>query len=197
MRHAIGNLQADAVGGSDLEQARLETETLGDVTSGWERLLDGVDQSLGAAVHVAGGLAPFDHRVFTQRCVASDEVECGFAKFIAELFELVGEVTEARVGNKATDATQEREAGAFDGGIGSGFNESECREGIARDEPLVAELDETIADMGGIEPEVFGIEAFATAPLTDGGGDEHSAPADAIEKRLIVGTIVRIHGVLF
>ena len=125
LRHAFGHFQPDAVGGRDLEQAGLEGETLGDVPGGRERLFDGGDQVFGAAVHVAGGLAPFDHRVFTQRRVAGDEVERGFAEFVAEFVELVGEIAEARIGNEAADASQEREAGAFDGGLHPGFDQGE------------------------------------------------------------------------
>ena len=37
--------------------------------------------------------------------------------------------------------------------------------------PLLTELDEPVGDVGGIRPEVFRVEAFATAPVTDGSCD--------------------------
>ena len=131
-------------------------------------MFDGVDQTFRAAVHVAGGLAPFDHRVFTQRCVAGNKIEGGFAKFVAEFFELVGEVAEAGIRNEATDTSQEREAGAFDGRLHPGLDQRECRERVARDEAFVTELDKPVGDVCGIKAEVFGIEPLATAPVTDG-----------------------------
>jgi hypothetical protein len=42
-------------------------------------------------------------------------------------------------------------------------------ERVAWDEPFVAELDQPVGDVCGIKAEVFGVESFATAPVTDGG----------------------------
>jgi hypothetical protein len=44
----------------------------------------------------------------------------------------------------------------------------------------------------GIEAEVFGVEAFATAPVTDGGGDKDSPAANGVEEVGVGG--VGIHG---
>ena len=74
LRHAIGNLQADAVGGRNLEQACFKSESLGDVPGGRKRLLDGDQQAFGAAIHVTGRFTPLDQSVFTQWGVAGDEV---------------------------------------------------------------------------------------------------------------------------
>ena len=54
----------------------------------------------------------------------------------------------------------------------------------------MTELDEPVGNMCGIKPEVFGVEAFATAPVTDGGCDKDSPAADAVEK---MGVGIGIH----
>jgi hypothetical protein len=89
---------------------------------------------------------------------------------------------EARVGNEAADASQEREAGAFDGGLHPGFDQGECLERVARDQAFVTELDEPVGDVCGIEPEVFGLSFLQPAPVTDGGGDKHSPAAHGVEE---------------
>ena len=163
---------------------RFEGETFRDVPGGWERLFDGGDQAFGAAVHVAGGFAPFGERGFAQRAVACHEVERGLAELVAEFFDTVGQLAQARVGNEASDAAQEREAGAFDGGLHPGFDEREGLERVARDEAFVTKLDEPVGDVCGIKPEVLGIEPLATAAVTDGGGDKNSPAAHGVETGL-------------
>ena len=101
---------------------------------------------------------------------------------------------EPGIGNEATDASQEWEAGAFDGGLHPGFDQGEGRERIARDQTFVTELNETVGDVCGIESEVFGIEPLATAPVTDGGCDEDAPAADAVEELGVLGTVIGIHG---
>ena len=64
--------------------------------------------------------------VVTQWGVAGDEVERGFAELVAEFVELVGEIAKSGIRNKASDATQEREAGAFDSRVGAGLDQGEC-----------------------------------------------------------------------
>jgi hypothetical protein len=66
--------------------------------------------------------------------------------------------------------------------MGARLDQRERRQGLARDEPFVTELDQPVADVGGIEAEVFGVEALAAAPVTDGGGAEDTAPADGFEE---------------
>ena len=155
-------------------------------------MLDGGDQAFGAAVEVASCLAPFGHCGFAQRRIASYEVQCGIAKLVAEFVELVGEITEAGVRNEASDTAQEREAGAFDGGLHPGFDQGEGRERVTRDEAFVTKLDESVGNVSGIKAEVFGIEAFATAPVTDGGCDKDSTAADAVEECGVL-SMVLIH----
>ncbi len=58
------------------------------------------------------------------------------------------------------------------------------------------ELDEPVGDVCGIEAKVFGIEPLASAPVTDRCCDEDSAAADAIEERLILGTVGWIHDMM-
>jgi len=94
---------------------------------------------------------------------------------------------------RAVDAAEEREAGACDAGLHPGFDQGECLEGFLWDEAFVPELNESVGDVCGIEPEVFGIEFFATAPVADGGCDKDSPAADAIEEGLI--GIVGVGGV--
>jgi hypothetical protein len=59
----------------------------------------------------------------------------------------------------------------------------------------VTELDESVTDICGIKPEVFGIEAFATAPVTDGSCDKDSPAAHGVEKGLVWGMVVGLHDV--
>ena len=61
----------------------------------------------------------------------------------------------------------------------------------------MTELDQPVADVCGIESEVFGVETFTSSPIPDGRGDENSTTADAIEKRLILRTVGWIHGRCF
>jgi hypothetical protein len=46
--------------------------------------------------------------------------------------------------------------------------------------------------MRGIESEVFGIETFATPPVTDGGCDENSAAANGVEEGLVLGVGIHV-----
>ncbi len=84
-----------------------------------------------------------------------------------------------------------RERAAY--GLHPGLDQGEGRERVARDQAFMTGLDETVGDVCGIEPEVFGIEPLAAAPVADGGGDEHSAAADAVEERLVLGAVVGVH----
>jgi hypothetical protein len=65
------------------------------------------------------------------------------------------------------------------------FDQGERLQGIARDEPLVAKLDKAVGDVGRVEPEILRVEAFATPPVTDGGGDQNSFAAHSVEERLV------------
>jgi hypothetical protein len=46
----------------------------------------------------------------------------------------------------------------------------------------VPELDQAVGYIRRIKTEVFGIEAFATAPVTDGGCDKNSTAAYGVEE---------------
>ena len=46
----------------------------------------------------------------------------------------------------------------------------------------MTELDESVGNVCGIKPEVFGAEFLATAPVTDGGGDKDSPAAHGVEE---------------
>ncbi len=50
----------------------------------------------------------------------------------------------------------------------------------------MTKLDQPVGDVGGVEAEVFGVEALAAAPVADGGGAEDAAAADGFEKRQVV-----------
>ena len=45
----------------------------------------------------------------------------------------------------------------------------------------MAKLDEPVAEMRGIKPEIFGIETFAAEPVTDGGSNKDAAAAYGFE----------------
>ena len=64
-------------------------------------------------------------------------------------------------------------------------------ERVTRNEAFVTELDEPFRNVCGIKPEVFGTEFLATAPVTDGGCDEHAPAAHGVEEWC--GCVVRIH----
>jgi hypothetical protein len=115
-------------------------------------LVDAVLAAVDGGEHFAGevrGFAPFDHGGLAQRAVAGDKIECSVAEFVEEFVELVGQLTEARVQNETPDATQEREAGAFDRGLHPGLDQGEGLQRVARDE--------AVGDVCRIEPEVFRI----------------------------------------
>ena len=59
----------------------------------------------------------------------------------------------------------------------------------------MTELDQPVADIGGIKAEVFGIETLAPAPVTDAGGNEDSPAAYGVEKRM--GLVTRVNGSVF
>jgi hypothetical protein len=54
----------------------------------------------------------------------------------------------------------------------------------------VTELDKSVGNVCGIEAEVFGVEAFATAPVTDGGCDKDSTAAYGVEECGVLGTVI-------
>jgi hypothetical protein len=144
--------------------------------------IDGMDQSLGAAVEVLGGFPPFAHRVVPQRAVAGHEVEGRLPELVAEFLDSIGQLAEAWVGNVAADASQEREARSFNGRLDPGLDQGEGLERVTRDEAFVTELDEPVGDMSRIEAEVLWTEFLAPAPITDGGGNEDSPAADGVEE---------------
>ena len=72
-----------------------------------------------------------------------------------------GEIAEPGIGDEAADASQERKAGTFDGGLHPGFDQGEGLERVARDGAFVTELDQPVGNVCGIKSEVFGIEPLA------------------------------------
>ena len=147
-----------------------------------------------------GCFAPFDQRVFPEGRVAGDEVERGLAELVAEFVEAIGQTDEPGIRDEASDATEKREACAFDHGVSTRFDEREGRECFAWDEALVTELDEPVTHGGRVEPEVFGLEAFAPAPVTDAGVAEHSPAAHGFEEWEVVLILVHVFwlfGLLF
>ena len=71
-------------------------------------------------------------------------------------------------------------------GVGAGFEEGEAGQGLARDEPLVAELDEAVRDARRAEPEVLGLEFFAAAPVADADVAQDSPAAHRLEEGKVV-----------
>ena len=76
------------------------------------------------------------------------DVERGFTELIAEFVEAIGQSAESGVRDEAGDASEKREARAFDHGVSPRFDECEGRERFTWDESLVTELDETVAHGG-------------------------------------------------
>ena len=122
------------------------------------------------------------HRPVAQWTVAGDEIERRVAELVAQLVEPLGERGQPGIGHEAGDAPEEGERRVLHQRVRAGFDEGEGGQGLARHEPLVAELDEPFADLRGIEAEVFGIEPLAPAPVTDAGGTEDAPPAHGFEQ---------------
>ena len=53
----------------------------------------------------------------------------------------------------------------------------------------MSELDETVGNVCGIKPQIFGAEFLATAPVSDGGCDKDSPAAYSVKEVGVVGWI--------
>jgi hypothetical protein len=184
--HRLGDFQPQALGSRDLEHPGIEREALGDVRRGRKGLLDGEEKPLCASVQMPGRFTPFLHRLVPQRRVAGHEVKGRLAELVAKLVESSGKGGKAGIGNETGDPSEKGKARSFHEGMGTGFDQRECGQGLARDEPLVAELDQSFADLGRIQTEVFGIETLAAPPVADAGRDEDTPAADGVEERQVI-----------
>ncbi len=50
----------------------------------------------------------------------------------------------------------------------------------------MAEADEPIRDVVGLEPNVFGFKFLVRPPVTDGRSDEHTLAGEDLEQRIVV-----------
>jgi hypothetical protein len=65
--------------------------------------------------------------------------------------------------------TRRRVAGdKVERGLDAGFDQGEGLQRITRNQAFVAELGEPVGDVGGIKPEVFGVELCGAGPMLRG-----------------------------
>ena len=90
------------------------------------------------------------------------------------------------------EAVEEWKRVRFDERVGAALDERQRRRGLAGQEPFVPEADEAITDGIGFQPDVFGPEFLASAPVAHADGEQDSLTRQHVEEfvRLVV-----IHGV--
>jgi len=83
------------------------------------------------------------------------------------------------------EAIQKRERVGFDESVSAPFDEAPVRGGFLRQKPFVAEADEPIRNILGIQPQIFGFELLATAPEADADIAENALARERVEQGAI------------
>gem|GEM_PF-2132156 len=173
---------AQVLGHGDLEVVRLEAVFSLQLSEVRKRGGHVGDQHIGIDCKTPGGFRPLadggsaQHRVLGEEGVKFGE-ELGLQA--CELFVDIGQL---RVGEEAGDTVEEGEARGFDQRVGAAFEQGEALEAVLGQQLLVAEADEPVAELGGIQTEVFGAEFLGRPPVADGGMDEHAGARQRVQQ---------------
>jgi len=119
--------------------------------------------------------------------VLGSEVFLGQPEFPFERPEFVGRFGQHRVGQEMPESVQKRKRIGFDERMGAPFDESEIGGGFLGQKPLVTEADESVGHSIGLEPDVFGPEFLAAAPVAHADVDEHTLTGEDVEQVVVHG----------
>jgi hypothetical protein len=170
---------AVSFGHSDLEERRVEAEVLFEREREGRR--DRGDEPGRIGHELRGRRLPFLHRALAVPGVVGDELFLGPPELGLELPQLIGRVRQPGIGKEVTESVEKRKRVAFDERMGAAFDQGEAGGGFPGEEPLVAEADQPVGHHIGFEPDVFGPEFLAAAPVAHADVDEHALTGEDVE----------------
>ena len=177
--------QRDEIGGElfghgDLKQRGVEAEVL--FQREREGIGDGGDHLRRIGHEFLGHGLPFLHGARPVPGVVRDEVFLGQPELGFEGAEFVGDLGQPRIGQEVAESVEERERVAVDERMGAALDEREVGGGGFGQKPFVAEADQPVGDSVGREPEIFGPEFLAAAPVAHADVDEHALAGEDVEQ---------------
>ena len=87
------------------------------------------------------------------------------------------------------EAIEEGEGVAFHERVRPAFDQGEISRGFLGQKPLVTQADQPVGNVLRVEPEIFGPQLLAAAPVAHADIDEHSLVREHIEECGVVGVI--------
>jgi hypothetical protein len=79
------------------------------------------------------------------------------------------------------EAIEERERVAFHQGMSPAFYQGKMGGRVPGQEPFVAKADQPVGNCSLVQPDILGLELFATAPVADRDIQEHTFAGQDIE----------------